>query len=595
MAGIRTNFDRAAATHREAAAIIAAARTVMTGYVPSSRTATTERSIRELAERLRIAAGLLAPGWLGAPLDAVSASTPLGFATRPELVRVGTAYPLDDASFPVVVPLGHLAIDGDARDARVAGLLRAVLLRLLASARPGSLVVRAVDPTEAVFAPFAPLHDAGIMPPPVTGRTGLQAVLTEAEDWVRGGRTDPEHTLLLVIAAWPQSTEADELTRLSTLTTRTTAGLHVIIAGWPPPPDEEVVLPTGLAETLPNTTQVRLRNPYALVGDPPGGSFSAPVPPGQQPTNGLNAYVYLDESPPAELISRVCGELATRTVADARVSLGELLPAGELWTQSAEAGLRAVIGRRAGNVPVTLHMNPVTPHWLIVGEPGSGKSTVLLNILYGLCSQYGPDQLNAYLLDFTSGQTFADLVPRPHDPAYLPQVRAATAAPDPPEGLAVLRLLAGELARRQAGEPALPRLVCLIDDVARLLAGDGSTAEPATELLAQLAQHGGGNGIHLILASPDLPPDPIANHCRVRIALAGGGRALDPANDAAAGLGRGMAVVNTAGGLGGPRGATRAHEQLVRFPDPAGDRLALAGLRHRLWRAGLARAGKVGE
>lgn len=59
-----------------------------------------------------------------------------------------------------------------------------------------------------------------------------------------------------------------------------------------------------------------------------------------------------------------------------------------------------------------------------------------------------------------------------------------------------------------------------------------------------------------------------------------------PANHAAAALALGTAVVNTAGGLGGPRGATRAHERLVRFPDPRADRIALAGLRHRLWRAG---------
>ena len=33
-----------------------------------------------------------------------------------------------------------------------------------------------------------------------------------------------------------------------------------------------------------------------------------------------------------------------------------------------------------------------------------------------------------------------------------------------------------------------------------------------------------------------------------------------------------MAVVNTAGGLGGPRGATRGHERTVRFPDPHADK-----------------------
>jgi hypothetical protein len=607
MAGIRTSIDRAAARHRQAAAIVAAARTVMEGYAPRSRSATEERSIRELAERLRVAAALLAPGWLGAPLDAVPASSPLGENTRPELVRVGTAYPLDDASFPVVVPLGHLAIDGDARDARVAGVLRAVLLRLLATTRPGSMLVRAVDPAGAVFAPFAPLHDAGIMAPPVADRAGLQAVLTEAEHWVRADRAERDRVLLLAIAGWPQSTEASEPARLSALAARagragppggsSAAGLHVLVAGWPPPPmDGDAVAPTAAepataqgggdlrGASLPNATQVTLRNPYALVGNPPGGSFGAPVPPGAPPPASLNAYVYLDESPSPDLISRVCGDLAGRAVDEARVTLGELLPEGPLWTSSTAVGLGAVVGRRTGNAPVTLHMNDVTPHWLIVGGPGSGKSTLLLDILYGLCSQYGPDRLSTYLLDYTGKATFADLVPQPHDPSYLPHAQAVAIEPDRPAGLAVLRGLAAQLARRMAGAPAQPRIVCMVDGVGRLLAGGDPVAGESAALLQELAQRGGGCGIHLILASPTLPPAPVSTHCRVRIALPGGSEALDPANDAAAGLSLGMAVVNTASGLGGPRGATRAHEQLVRFPDPRNDPTALAGLRHRLWR-----------
>ena len=79
--------------------------------------------------------------------------------------------------------------------------------------------------------------------------------------------------------------------------------------------------------------------------------------------------------------------------------------------------------------------------------------------------------------------------------------------------------------------------------------------------------------------------DSIFGQFPVRIALPGGGDVLEPTNDSAAGLPLGTAVVNTAGGLGGPRGATRGHERIVRFPDPHADRAVLSDLRHRLWGA----------
>src|SRR5947209_12025351 len=116
-----------------------------------------------LFRSLRAAAAKLAPGWLGAPLDATPPSAPLPTAkTRAEagFVRVGSAQPLDDARFPVIVPLlghGHLAIDADARDSRVVGLLRSLVLRLVASHPPGDLRVRTVDATGTVFGPFQAL------------------------------------------------------------------------------------------------------------------------------------------------------------------------------------------------------------------------------------------------------------------------------------------------------------------------------------------------------------------------------------------------------------------------------------------------------
>nr|WP_239127268.1 FtsK/SpoIIIE domain-containing protein [Asanoa siamensis] len=592
----------AAALHRQAAAVIDAAEVAIGVVRPP---VVDERAQHELAERLRAAAQVLTPGWLGGHLDARFEDTPLGGQRLPAFVRIGTAQPLDDARFPAIVPLlgsGHLTVDADARDPRVAGLIRGVLLRLLAAAPAGSLLVRAVDAAGAglVFAPFAGLADAGLMPPPATDRTALRAVLAEAEQWVRPARPNAvrhnrrERTLLVVIASLPELTEAADLARIIALAQAgPDAGLHLVVAGWPPPP---LTLETT-QQPLPLATRIALRNPYALVSDPPGATFATP------PHNGLNAPVFLDDDPPPHLFERVCAELGARFAASARLALADVLP-DETWDDDSAAGLATVVGHD-GDRPVTLQFNDLTPHWMIGGRSGAGKTAFLINVLYGLATRYSPDEMTLYLLDFKEGISFAEFVPTERDRSWLPHARAVGVESDREYGLAVLRELDAEMTRRsvaykRAGvtrftdlreTQPLPRIVCVIDEFQVLLAGTDSAATEAVALLESLARKGRSYGIHLVLASQTVlgvealytKRDSIFGQFPVRVALPGGGDVLEPTNDAAAGLPLGAAVVNTAGGLGGPRGATRGHERVIRFPDPHADRSALVKLRHALW------------
>ncbi|MEV4536884.1 FtsK/SpoIIIE domain-containing protein [Asanoa sp. NPDC049518] len=592
----------AAALHRQAAAVVDAAETALAGV---RAPVADERAQHDLAERLRAAAGVLTPGWLGGQLDARFEDTPLGGPRVPSFVRIGTAQPLDDARFPAIIPLlgtGHLTIDADARDPRVAGLIRATLLRLLAAAPPGSLLVRAVDAAGGgmLFAPFAALSDAGLMPPPATDRTALRAVLAEAEQWVRPARptavrhTRRERTLLVVIASLPELTETADLTRISALAQAgPEAGLHLIVAGWPPPP---LTLETT-QQPLPLATRIALRNPHALVSDPPGANFASGA------HVGLNAPVFLDDDPPPHLFERVCAELAARFAASSRLALRDLLPDedSDTWTDDSASGLATVVGHD-GDRPVNLQFNDLTPHWMIGGRSGAGKTAFLINVLYGLATRYGPDEMTLYLLDFKEGISFAEFVPTERDRTWLPHARAVGVESDREYGLAVLRELDSEMSRRsvaykKAGvtrftdlreTQPLPRIVCVIDEFQVLLAG---AATEAVTLLESLARKGRSYGIHLVLASQTVlgvealyaKRDSIFGQFPVRVALPGGGDVLEPTNDAAAGLPLGAAVVNTAGGLGGPRGATRGHERVIRFPDPHGDRSALVKLRHALW------------
>ncbi|MFI7431100.1 FtsK/SpoIIIE domain-containing protein [Micromonospora sp. NPDC049836] len=591
MASPKARAARAAVLHRRAEATATAAAAILDEIRPAP--ADHHRQY-ELAERLRAAAALAAPGWAGDPLERLSVATPPGDGPPP-LVRVGTAAPLDDARFPALVPLlgsGHLAVDADAADPRVAGLLRALLLRLFAATPAGALLARSVDGTAATFTGFAALADAGLLPPPATDLAGFRAVLAEAEQWVAAGtarQRGHDRTLLLVVAALPDGAAPSDLARIEELAARGhRAGLHLVVAGWSAP------------SPLPQATTIAVRTAYALVGDPPGAAYGGP---GAEPPGGLNAPVFLAEDPPGELVGGVCRRLAQQIEDGSRLALTDLLPADELWSAGSVDGLSTMVGDAAGR-PVSLGFTELTPHWLVSGRSAAGRSAFLTNALFGLAARYGPDELVFYLADLAEGESFVEFLQTERDRSWVPQVRAAGMAVDREYVAELLAELEAELRRREdAGRRAggqryaelrehqpLPRIVCVIDSFPLLLRERDRLATELLSRLDALARAGRAYGIHLVLAGEgDMgvggPRDPLLGQFPVRVALPGGSAVLEPTNDAAAGLPVGSAVVNTAGGLGGPRGATRGHERMIRFPDPHAVPEVLAELRHRLWSA----------
>ncbi|MGC1211062.1 MAG: FtsK/SpoIIIE domain-containing protein, partial [Micromonospora sp.] len=420
------------------------------------------------------------------------------------------------------------------------------------------------------------------------------AVLTEAEQWVAAGtgrQRGHDRTLLLMVAALPAAVGPTDLGRLKTLAAQGhRAGLHLVVAGWPP----------ANRAPLPQATSLAVRNAYALIGDAPGAAFSSP---GTEEPGGLHAPVFVDEDPPPELVAGVCRRLARQIEDGTRLSLTDLLPAGELWESDSVDGLATVVGDAAGR-PVSLGFTELTPHWLVSGRSGAGRSAFLTNVLFGLAARYGPDELTLYLADLADRESFVEFLQTERDRSWVPQIRAAGMAADREYVADLVGQLEAELHRREeAGRRAggqryaelrqhqsLPRIVCLIDNVPLLLRERDRFAAEILGRLDALARSARAYGIHLVLAGAgDLgiggPRDPLLGQFPVRVALPGGSAVLEPTNDAAAGLPVGSAIVNTAGGLGGPRGATRGHERLIRFPDPHEDADTLTELRHRLWAA----------
>ncbi|GAA4576629.1 FtsK/SpoIIIE domain-containing protein [Micromonospora coerulea] len=508
----------------------------------------------------------------------------------PVPVRVGEATTLD-GSFPVLLPLGggaHLAIDGDARDPRVGELLRAVVVRLLAAAPAGAVRVAGIDPVAfgAAFLPVRPLLDAGVLAPAATTAADVAALLDQAERHARAAQhAGPagRELLLLVAASAPP---ARELAPLAALThAGPAAAVCVLLAGYRPAGPGDAPPPLGA------TTQLRLNERYALVGDPPGQPFSADG-------TGLAAPVLLDGDPPAGSVAALGARLAAATRRAETPRFTDLLPARR-WAEPAGAGLRAVLGR-AGRDEVTVAFDDATPHWLVGGRTGAGKTVFLLDVLYGLAARYSPADLQLLLLDFKEGVSFTEFVPTERDPSWLPHARAVGIESDREYGVAVLRELRAELTRRAgvlkrhgvtkladlspADRP--PRIVTLVDEFHVLFAGNDALARQAVDLLEELARKGRSYGLHLVLASQSMTgiealygrAEAIFGQFPLRVALPGGGGVLDPLNDAAKALPIGSAVVNTAGGAPGAN-------TMVRFPDAHAAAADLATLRHELWAA----------
>jgi hypothetical protein len=602
MASVSSHFNRAVALHREAAAHTAAARAelakVQTGAPVS---AVGPAAYQQVAERMNRAAAAITPGWLGCDLDLSARSRKMGINAwpgEPMHLRVGTAAPLPESTIVVTAPflgVGHLAIDRDARDRRVAGWLQGLLLRSMAALPEGSLRVLPVDggTLGAVFAPFRQLVDAQVWRRPVTDADGFRAVIDEAEAQITSAEGATPHDLpylLIACGALPAGVGSGDHARLAALAhAGPAARVHLLLAGYPP------AGPAGYDKParLDHTTYLTATDDLFTMSEPPtpeplderGGGLAVPV--------GL-------EPPPVEgLIETVCRPLASAARVQHAIDFAGLMPE-RIWTESSAGGLRTAIGR-SGRVPLDLALDDVTPHWLVGGRTGSGKTVFLLDVLYGLASRYSPDELSLYLLDFKEGVSFADFTPTPIDGSWIPHARTVGIESDREYGLAVLRELAREMGRRanelkragvtriidlRAGRPdvAMPRIVAVVDEFHVLFSGNDRVAAQAAATLEELARKGRSYGIHLILASQTIAGvealftkgESIFGQFPLRVALAGGGGVLDHLNDGADNLPIGSAVINDAAGV---VGANRT----VRFPntDPA----AVTAQRHKLWHA----------
>jgi len=149
-----------------------------------------------------------------------------------------------------------------------------------------------------------------------------------------------------------------------------------------------------------------------------------------------------------------------------------------------------------------------SPHLLIAGVTGSGKSEALLTILHGAAHFYSPDELKLKLID-PKGTELNTLAELPHTEGPIgttaeDAIALLDGAVDEMERrYAVFKAMPGHvrnIAEFQAAGGRMPRWILVLDEYADLTNDDGERKQIETSL-KRVSQKARAAGIHLIVST----------------------------------------------------------------------------------------------
>lgn len=268
-----------------------------------------------------------------------------------------------------------------------------------------------------------------------------------------------------------------------------------------------------------------------------------------------NIHAYVDRG---AVVLEVPKDDTERFVVDARA----------LWreTEEDQSALRVPVGVDVDNAPVELDFSSSeTPHLLIAGQTGSGKSVALEAILIGLTQRKSPDALKLLLVD-PKGTELVELADDPHlmgEIGYLASdaVEALRASVEEMERRYLIfrshkaRSLPEYNSNADEGD-RLPWWLIVLDEYADLTA-DADDRREIEALLKRVAQKGRAAGIHLIVATQRPSADVIGTVIRsnlpaqlgLRVKSATDSRIILDESGAETLSGKGDAFLRTASGV----------------------------------------------
>lgn len=174
-----------------------------------------------------------------------------------------------------------------------------------------------------------------------------------------------------------------------------------------------------------------------------------------------------------------------------------------------KANLPLILGEDVTGTTVIIDL-AATPHLLVAGSTGSGKSVALNTMLVSLLCKYKPDELRMILIDpkrleFACFADIAHLVfpivtdPKKAAPVLKWVVQTMEERYALMEACNVRNVFDyHELCKRDASYVPMPWLVLVIDELADLMMTAGKEIE---DLIARIAQMARAAGIHMIIAT----------------------------------------------------------------------------------------------
>lgn len=195
-------------------------------------------------------------------------------------------------------------------------------------------------------------------------------------------------------------------------------------------------------------------------------------------------------------------------------SFDELLADENLMTGRGDSGLDIPIGfSTSGGDFVSMVVGDRTPHYLVGGITGSGKSNFLHTLITSACWKYSVEEMELYLLDFKEGVEF-----RQYATYKLANARLVATEADTEYGVKVLEHLDRIRAERYAcfkkaeckdiraynsiAEKRMPRILVVVDEFQVLF--DNNQKDRTLEMFTMLAKQGRACGIHMVLATQSL-------------------------------------------------------------------------------------------